>query len=93
MKTLIIIDCIVAIVMLILTLEIANSAMIDFKRDYPNAKLDKVSVKTTIINYIAIIIRSLIPIYNIFALIGVLFMRDKLIDAGYEILTNRIIED
>ena len=93
MKTLIIINCVVAIITLILTFEIVESAKTSFKKDYPNAKLNKVSTKTKIIGYIAMIIRSLIPIYNIFALLGALFMRDMLIDKGYETLIDRIVED
>ena len=93
MKTLIIINCAVAVVTLILTLEICESTITTFKKDYPNAKLNKVSVKAKIISYIAMIIRSLIPIYNILYLCGVLFMRETLIDKGYEILVNRIVED
>lgn len=93
MKTLIIINCVVAIITLILTLEIVESTATMFKKDYPNAKLNKVSTKTKIIGYIAIIIKVLIPIYNIFILCGTLFMRDTLIDKGYETLINRIVED
>lgn len=93
MKTLIIINCVVAIITLILTFEIVESAKTNFKKDYPNAKLNKVSTKTKIIGYIAMIIRSLIPIYNIFVLFGTLFMRDMLIDKGYETLIDRIVED
>jgi len=93
MKTLIIINCTVAIVTLILTLEIVESTITIFKKDYPNVKLNKVSIKAKIIGNIGIIIRSLIPIYNIFVLLGTLFMRDTLIDKGYEILINRIVED
>lgn len=93
MKTLIIINCVVAIITLILTLEIVESTATMFKKDYPNVKLNKVSVKAKIISYVAIIIKSLIPIYNIIVLLGTLFMRDTLIDKGYEILINRIVED
>jgi hypothetical protein len=93
MKTLIIINCVVAIITLILTLEIVESTATMFKKDYPNVKLNKVSVKAKMISYIAMIIRSLIPIYNIIVLLGTLFMRDTLIDKGYDILINRIVED
>ena len=93
MKTLIIINCVIAIITLILTLEIVETTMTSFKKDYPNVKLNKVSIKTKIIGYIAIITKSLIPIYNIFILCGTLFMRDTLVDKGYEILIDRIVED
>lgn len=93
MKTLIIINCVVALITLILSLEAMASAITLFKKDYPNAKLNKVSAKAKIIGYIAIIIRTLIPIYNIVLLLGVLFMRDALIDEGYETLMDRIVED
>ena len=93
MKTLIIINCVVAIITLILTLEIVASAATIFKKDYPNVKLINTSTKTKIIGYISIIIRSLIPIYNIFALCGALFVRDKMIDMAYEIFIDRIVED
>lgn len=93
MKTLLIINCTVAIITLILTLEIVESTATIFRKDYPNAKLNKVSVKAKIIGYIAMIIKSLIPIYNIIVLLGTLFMRDTLIDKGYEILIGRVIED
>jgi hypothetical protein len=93
MKTLIIINCVVAIITLILTLEIVESTATMFKKDYPNVKLNKVSVKAKMISYIAMIIRSLIPIYNIIVLLGTLFMRDTLIDKVYDILINRIVED
>ena len=93
MKTLIIINCVVAIITLILTLEILESTATMFKKDYPNVKLNKVSTKAKIISVIAVIIRLLIPIYNIVLLLGTLFMRDALMDKGYEILVNRIVED
>ena len=93
MKTLIIINCAVAIITLILTLEIVETTVTSFKKDYPNVKLNKVSTKTKIIGYIAMIIRSLIPIYNIIILCGTLFMRDTLVNKGYEILIDRIVED
>ena len=93
MKTLIIINCVVAIVTLILTLEIMTSTATIFKKDYPNAKLNKVSTKAKIIGYISIIIRVLIPIYNVILLLGTLLMRDVLINIGYETLKNRIVED
>lgn len=93
MRTLIIINCVVAIITLALTLEIVESTATMFRKDYPNVKLNKVSVKAKIIGYIAIIIKVLIPIYNIFVLCGVLFMRDMLIDKGYETLMDRIVED
>ena len=93
MKTLIIINCIVAIITLILTLEIVTTTVTIFKKDYPNVKLNKVSVKTKIIGYISIIIRSLIPIYNIILLLGTLFVRDALMDKAYETLMSRIVED
>lgn len=93
MRTLIIINCVVAIVTLILTLEIVESTVTLFKKDYPNVKLNKVSIKAKIIGIISTIIRSLIPIYNIIVLLGILFMRDKMIEASYQILINRIVED
>jgi len=93
MKTLIIINCVVAIITLILTLEITTCTTAMFRKDYPNAKLNKVSIKAKIISSIAIIIRLLIPIYNIFVLFGVLFMREKMIEIGYEKLIDRIVED
>jgi len=93
MKTLIIINCIVAIITIILTLEVCDNAKNNFKKDYPNAKLNVTSPKTRIISSIALIIRALIPIYNIFCLLGVLFMRDRMIEIGYEQLIDRMIED
>lgn len=93
MKTLIIINCVVAIVTLILTLEIVESTVTLFKKNYPNVKLNKVSIKAKIISIISAIIKSLIPIYNVIVLLGILFMRDKMIEASYQILINRIVED
>lgn len=46
-----------------------------------------------LIGWISIIIRALIPIYNIIILIGFLFMRETMIEQGYETLLDRIIED
>ena len=93
MKTLIIINCVIAIITLILTGEIVASATTFFKKDYPNVKLINTSTKTKIIGYISIIIRSLIPIYNVVLLLSTLFMRNTLINIGYETLKSRIIED
>lgn len=93
MKTLIIINCIIAIITFILTLEIVESTATIFKKDYPNAKLNKVSAKAKIIGYTAMIIKLLIPIYNIIILYGTLFMRETLIDKGYEAFVDRIVED
>lgn len=93
MKTLIIINCIIAIITFILTLEIAEYTATIFKVDHPNVKLNKVTIKTKIISYIAIIIKVSIPIYNILILYGTLFMREDLIIQEYETLMNRIVED
>lgn len=93
MKTLIIINCIVAIVTLILTLEIVESTGTIFQKDYPNVKLNKTSTRAKIISFISVVVRSLIPIYNILVLLVTLFMRDTLIDKAYETLMDRIIED
>lgn len=93
MKTLIIINCVVAIITLILTLEIVESTATIFKKDYPNAKLNKVSTKAKIIGLIATIIRSLIPIYNLIILLVTLFARETLIDKAYEMFIDKIVED
>ena len=93
MKTLIIINCIVAIITLILIVELAEYTATIFKKDHPNVKLNKVTIKTKIISNIALIIKVLIPIYNILILYGLLFMREDLIIQGYETLMNRIVED
>lgn len=93
MKTLIIINCVVAIITLILTLEIVESTVTLFKKDYPNVKLNESSTKAKTISFIAVIVRSLIPIYNILVLLVTLFARDTLIDKAYETLMDRIIED
>lgn len=93
MKTLIIINCVVAIITLILTLEIVESTATMFRKDYPNVKLNKVSIRAKIIGYIAIIIRSLIPIYNILVLLVTLFARETLMDKAYEMFIDRIVED
>ena len=93
MKTLIIINCVVAIVILILTLEIVESTVAIFKKDYPNVKLNESSTKAKTISFISVIVRSLIPIYNILVLLITLFARDTLINKAYETLMDRIIED
>ena len=91
MKTILIIDCIVALVNLILVTEIAETAKAKFKRNYPTAKFNEVSTKTKIIGWISIVIRALIPIYNLICLTGFLFMRETMIDKGYEQLMDRMV--
>lgn len=93
MKTLLIINCIIACVVFILALEIDCVAISTFKKDYPNAKLNKTSTFTKVIAIIAFIVKSLIPIYNIICLICCLFMRSKMIEIGYTTLFDRIIEE
>lgn len=91
MKTILIINCIVALVNLILVTEIAETAKAEVKRDYPTAKFNKVSTKPKIIGWVSVIVRTLIPIYNLICLAGFLFMRETMIDKGYEQLLDRMI--
>lgn len=91
MKTILIIDCIIALINLILVTEIAETAKTKFKRDYPTAILNEVSIKAKIIGWVSIIVRALIPIYNLICLAGFLFMRETMIDKGYEQLMDRIV--
>lgn len=93
MKTLLIINVIIACVVLILGLEIACVTISTFKKDYPNAKLNKTSTFARVIAIIALIVKTLIPIYNIMCLISCLFMRDKMIETGYTTLIDRIVEE
>ena len=93
MKTLIIINCVIACINLILVLEIGCETVAQVKKDYPNAKFMEKTPIAKLIGWISIIIRTLIPIYNIIILIGFLFMRETMIEQGYETLLDRIIED
>lgn len=93
MKTLIIINCVIAITNMILMSEIISEVIAQVKRDYPNAKFMEKTPIAKLIGWISIIVRDLIPIYNIIILIGFLFMRETMIEQGYETLLDRIIED
>ena len=93
MKTLIIINCVIACINLILALEIVFETVVQVKKDYPNVKFMEKTPIAKLIGWISIIIRALIPIYNIIILIGFLFMRETMIEQGYETLLDRIIED
>ena len=93
MKTLLIINGIIACVVLILALEIACVSISTFKKDYPNAKLNKTSTFAKVISIIALVVKSLIPIYNIICLIGCLFMKDEMVENGYATLFDRIVEE
>lgn len=93
MKTLIIINCVIACINLILVLEMGSEVVAQVKKDYPNAKFMEKTLIAKLIGWISIIIRDLIPIYNIIILIGCLFMREKMIEQGCETLLDRIIED
>lgn len=92
MKTLLIINCIVALVMLILAIELIEVIKLEFRKDYPTAKLNYVPIGARIIGGIGTIIKSLIPIYNLICIVGFLFMRDEIIEKGYNILVDRIVE-
>lgn len=91
MKTILIINCIVALANLILVTEIAETAKAEFKKDYPTAKFNEVSTKAKIIGWMSVIVRALIPIYNLICLAGFLFMRETMIDKGYEQLMDRVV--
>lgn len=91
MKTILIINCIVALINLILVAEIAETAKANVKRDYPTAKFNEVSTKTKVIGWLSTIVRTLIPIYNLIILTGFLFMRERMIDKGYEQLMDRMV--
>lgn len=93
MKTLLIANCVVALVMLILATELTQVIKIEFRKDYPNATLNSVPMTAKIIGRIAMIVRALIPIYNLICIVGFLFARDKMINDGYEVLVDRIIEN
>lgn len=93
MKILIIINCVIACINLVLALEMCFEVVAQVKKDYPNAKFIEKTLIAKIIGWISIIIRNLIPVYNIIVLIGFLFMRETLIEQGYETLLDRKIED
>ena len=93
MKTLLIIDCIVALIMLILTAEITEAVRIEFRRHYPTAELNVVPIRAKIIGSISLVVKALIPIYNLICIVGFLFMRDTMIEQGYEILVDRIVKE
>ena len=93
MKTLIIINCVIACINLIFLLEMTSEIVAQVKRYYPNAKFMEKTPIAKLISWISIIIRTLIPIYNIIILIGFLFMRETMIEQGYDTLLNRKIED
>lgn len=93
MKTLLIIDCAIAFVTLILALEMTEAVGLKFRKNYPNAKLNIVPIRAKIIGSIALIVKTLIPIYNLICIAGFLFMRETLMESGYEILVNRIVEE
>ena len=93
MKTLLIIDCIVALIMLILTAEITEAVRIEFRRNYPTAELNVVPIRAKIIGSISLVVKALIPIYNLICIVGFLFMRDTMIEQGYEILIDRIVKE
>lgn len=92
MKTILIINCIVALINLILVAEIAETAKTEIKRDYPTAKFTEVSTKAKVIGWVSVIVRTLIPIYNLICLAGFLFMRDRMIEEGYGLLMDRMID-
>ena len=91
MKTILIINCIVALANLILVVEIAETTKTNVKRDYPTATFYEASTKAKVIGWVSIIVRTLIPIYNLVCLAGFLFMREAMIDKGYEQLMNRMV--
>ena len=91
MKTILIINCIVALINLILAVEITETAKTKVKRDYPTAIFNEVPTKTKVIGWVSIIVRTLIPIYNLICLAGFLFIREAMIDKGYEQLMDRMI--
>ena len=93
MKTLLIIDCIVALVMFILATEIVEAVKLEFRRDHPNAELNVVPFRAKIIGFISLVVRALIPIYNLICIAGFLFMRDTMIEKSYEVLVNRIVKE
>lgn len=93
MKTLIIINCVIACINLILSLEMVFEVVVQVKKDYPNAKFMEKPPIAKLIGWMSIIIRVLIPIYNIIILIGPLFMRETVMEQGYQTLVDRIIED
>ena len=93
MKTLLIINCIVALVTLILATEIVEATALEFRKDYPNAELNVVPIRAKIIGSISLIVRALIPIYNLICVVGFLFMRDTMIEKGYEVLVDRIVKE
>ena len=93
MKTLLIIDCVVALITLILTAEIIEATALEFRKDYPNAELDVAPIRAKIIGFISLVVRTLIPIYNLICLAGFLFMRDTMIEKGYEVLVDRIVKE
>lgn len=93
MKILIIINCAIAYSNLILALEIISTAITRIKRDYPNAKFIEQTPMIKFIGWLGVIVRVLIPIYNIITLVGFLFMRETMIEQSYKTLLDRKIED
>ena len=86
-------NCVIACINLIFALEIVSEVVAQVKKDYPNAKFIEKTFIAKLIGWISIIIRDLIPIYNIIILVGFLFMRETMIEQGYETLLNRMIRE
>ncbi len=93
MKTLLIVNCVIALVMLILATELTQVIKVEFRKDHPNATLNTVPVFAKIVGYTAMIVKAFIPIFNLICVVGFLFARDKMIDDGYEVLVNRIVKE
>ncbi len=90
MNTLIFINFVIAGIIIILTVDIVITGLVKFKRIFPNVKINGGHPGIFIVSVIITVVKALIPIYNIFVLIGMILYREQIINASLETLINRI---
>ena len=95
MKVLLLINLVIAVIDLILVYSIAFEALKKIK-SYPRYKRVKHSIGSKIFGALETLVRSLLPLYNIVLLLGLLFMDRKelvqnQVDKYFKELDNTIV--
>lgn len=92
MKTLIFINYAVAVVALILAIEICFRIIEEFERLYPNMKLRQVHPISKVFNLISLVVKCMIPLYNILLIISMLVFSERIVEEGIIYLRKRCEE-
>ena len=89
-KILIIANLVIAFLNLLMGFFVGSIAYRNFCKDFPNAKIEKSPLVVRVALYMRALIIALMPIVNLFSLLGLVLGWNTAINSAYETLVDRM---